>query len=65
MRRQRPPKVLPEIQSCKCGDIGVTVKPRGGRRAVYCLSPACGCHVRGFDTEAEAIRAWNKEVAKK
>lgn len=59
-KKKEPPKPLP----CKCGDIGVTVRPRGGRWAVYCLSPACDCHVRGFNTEAKAIEAWNKEVTK-
>ena len=65
----RPSKKLPEILPCKCGDIGVTVRPRGGKRfrpwSVYCLSPTCGCHVRGFEHEAEAILAWNEEVTKK
>jgi hypothetical protein len=58
------PEILPTILPCKCGDIGVTVKPRGGRWAVYCLRPACDCYVRGFATEVEAIAAWNKEVKK-
>ena len=60
-KTKEPPKPLP----CKCGDIGVTLRPRGGRWAVYCLSPACDCHVRNFGTEAQAVEAWNKEVAKK
>lgn len=64
-RSKVPPEILPTILPCKCGDIGVTVKPRGGRCAVYCLRPVCDCHVRGFATEVEAIVAWNKEVAKK
>lgn len=67
--RPRPPKVLPEILPCKCGDIGVTIRPRGGKCphpwTVACLSPDCAFVVRGFDSEKEAILAWNKEVAKK
>ncbi len=65
MEQKHLPKVLPEIQPCKCGDIGVTVRPRGGRWAVYCLRSTCDRHVRGFSSEAAAIRAWNKEVMKK
>lgn len=69
MRRQRPPKVLPEILPCKCGDIGVTIRPRGGKSrhpwSVYCINPNCDTVVRGFDSEVEAIVAWNKEVMSK
>ena len=69
MRRQRPPKVLPEILPCRCGDIGVTIRPRGGRCphpwSVHCLNPKCDTMVRGFDSEVEAIVAWNKEVKRK
>lgn len=52
----------PEIMPCKCGDIGVTLRPRGGKWAVYCLDQNCDCHVRGFATEAKAIEAWNKKA---
>jgi hypothetical protein len=62
MARQQKP--LPELRPCKCGDIGITLRPRGGRWSVHCLSPACDCMVRGFATEREAILAWNKEVQK-
>lgn len=60
-KKKEPPKLL----TCKCGNIAATVKPRSAGWAVYCLSPACACHVRGFATEVEAIEAWNKEVTKK
>lgn len=59
---------LPEILPCKCGDIAITVRPRGGRRGnpwnVVCLNPNCDRAVRGFDNPWEAIRAWNEEVKK-
>lgn len=60
-KKKEPPQLLP----CKCGDIGITLRPRGGAWSVYCLSPNCGMAVRGFATELEAIEAWNEEVAKK
>lgn len=63
-KTKEPPKPLP----CKCGDIAVTLRPRGGRWAVYCLNPACDRHVRNFTTETAAVgawNAWNKEAAKK
>lgn len=60
-KKKEPPQLLP----CKCGDIGVTLRPRGGAWAVYCLRRDCDCMVRGFATEAEAIEAWNEEVIKK
>ena len=63
------PSNLPEILPCKCGDIAITLRPRGGRRgkpwSVYCINPKCYRCVRGFDNPWEAIRAWNKEVMKK
>lgn len=53
----------PELLPCKCGDEGHIVRPRGPRRwGVYCLNPACDHHAAGYDTETEAIEAWNKEV---
>ena len=60
-RRQ---KKLPELLPCKCGDIAITLRPRGGAWSAHCLSPTCDCMVRGFTTEKEAILAWNKEVQK-
>lgn len=57
-------KPAPTPLPCKCGDIAVTVRPRGGWWAVYCLGPACDCCVRGYATETEAVEAWNKEVNK-
>ena len=56
-----PPEILP----CKCGDIGITLRPRGGSWSVTCLNPKCDRAVHGFTTELKAIRAWNEEVAKK
>lgn len=62
-------KTLPEILPCKCGDIGITLRPRGGKRikpwSVVCLNPKCDHAVRGFDKPWEAIMAWNEEVRKK
>ena len=63
-RQWRTPKKMPEILPCKCGDIGFTLRPRGGHWSVHCLNPACDCEVRGFATELEAILAWNEEVEK-
>lgn len=60
MARQQ--EKLPEILPCKCGDIAITLRPRGGKWSVHCLSPACDCMVLGFNTEREAIVAWNEEV---
>lgn len=62
MARQQKP--LPELRPCKCGDIAITLRPRGGKWSAQCLSPACDCMVRGFATEREAILAWNEEVQK-
>ena len=62
MKRRHQPKELPEIRPCKCGDIGVTLRPRGGRWSVHCLSRDCDCAVRGFETELEAILAWNAKT---
>ena len=60
---------LPEILPCTCGDIAITLRPRGGRRgkpwSVVCLNPKCDRAVRGFDKPWEAINAWNEEVKKK
>ena len=65
----RDSKTLPEILPCKCGDIAVTIRPRGGKCphpwTVSCLNPTCDMVVRGFDSEKAAILAWNKEVTKK
>lgn len=65
----RDMKTLPEIRPCKCGDIGITLRPRGGKCphpwTVACLSPDCDFVVRGYDSEKEAILAWNREVMKK
>ena len=58
-------KEPPQLRPCKCGDIGITLRPRGGAWSVHCLNPKCGTMVRGFATEAEAVVAWNKEVTKK
>ena len=58
-------KKLPELLPCKCGDIAVTLRPRGGAWTVYCLNPTCDRLIRGFATEEEAILAWNKEVQKR
>lgn len=60
-KKKKPPEILP----CKCGDIAITLRPRGGAWSVHCLSPKCAKMVRGFGTEVEAIEAWNKEVTKK
>lgn len=60
----RKKKESPKPLACKCGDIAATVKPRGAGWAVYCVNPACACHVRGFATETKAIEAWNEEVTK-
>lgn len=61
-------KTLPEILPCKCGDIAITLRPRGGKRghpwSVVCLNPKCDRAVRGFDNPREAILAWNEEVMK-
>ena len=61
-------KDLPEILPRKCGDIAITLRPRGGKRIkpwrVVCLNPKCECAVRGFDKPWEAINAWNEEVRK-
>lgn len=61
----RKKKELPEILPCRCGDIGITLRPRGGAWSVHCLRRDCNCSVRGFETEEKAILAWNKEVTKK
>lgn len=62
-------KFLPEILPCRCGDIAVTIRPRGGKCpapwTVSCLNPKCDRVVRGFKSEKAAILAWNKEVIKK
>lgn len=63
-------KEMPEILPCKrCGDIGITLRPRGGKRGhpwrVVCLNPKCDFAVRGYDNPWAAIRAWNEEVRKK
>ena len=62
-------KDLPELLPCKCGDIAITLRPRGGKRVtpwrVVCLNPNCDRAVRGFDNPRDAIRAWNEEVTKK
>lgn len=67
--RLQDPSNLPEILPCKCGDIAITLRPRGGRRgkpwSVVCLNPKCDRAVRGFDKPWEAINAWNMEVKKK
>jgi hypothetical protein len=55
----------PEIKRGKCGDIGITLHPRGGAWSVTCLNPKCDMVVRGFTTELKAIAAWNEEVMKK
>ena len=60
-KKKEPPQLLP----CKCGDIGITLRPRGGAWSVHCLNPKCDTMVRGFATEADAIEAWNEEVTKK
>ena len=60
----RQEKKLPEILPCMCGDIGITLRPRGGAWSVYCLNPKCETMVRGFATERDAIQAWNEEVLK-
>lgn len=61
-------KDLPELLPCKCGDIAITLRPRGGKRVtpwrVVCLNPNCDRAVRGFDNPWDAIRAWNEEVMK-
>ena len=62
MARQQ--QALPEILPCNCGDIAITIRPRGGKWSVQCLSPNCDCMVRGFTTERQAILAWNEEVQK-
>jgi hypothetical protein len=59
-----PTKPAPTPLPCKCGDIAVTLRPRGGAWSVHCLNPACDCAVRGYRTEAAAVAAWNKEVTK-
>ena len=65
----RDSRTLPEIRPCKCGDIAVTIRPRGGKCphpwTVSCLNPKCDKVVRGFDSERAAILAWNAEVMKK
>ena len=62
-------KDLPEVLPCKCGDIGITLRPRGGKCphpwTVYCLNPDCDFAVRGFDSQKKAILAGNKEVREK
>ena len=58
----KPKKKAPEPLPCKCGDIAITLRPRGGKWTCACLNPKCSAVVRGFATEKQAVEAWNKEV---
>lgn len=62
VKKEKPAPAVP--LPCKCGKRAVTLKAKSW--LVYCVDAYCekSSPVRG-DTEQDAIKKWNQEVAKK